>query len=295
MAPKLGHQVGIRQQLDLPSPKVKAKVKAKAKSALDSGLINLYRKGKLSARDVGDTSAQASSSPQPAAAAAPDILRLSKAKANPNPKKASRNSSRALMRAIGTHITMPPVMIVQAPMWDKRKVEKTDTSLAVMPIHETLAAVCAGDDGGKFAQWSGSQAGYKSELRSWGGRMNVDVSDDSNGPWVTLGIWGDGADSTNNDSLQLLSFTVLCGLVRQRFWVTAFNKSKICQCGCKGKCTFAFVFGLVAWSAAALLAGRYPDKDHTGKAFPKSSWRGKITGKPLGVKAAIIAKYGGWA
>ena len=293
MAPKkFGNRLGIRQSLGLvktDEPKPGAKPKAKAKSPAVASLVGLYAKGKLSARDVGDVSSAAASPFQPTPPG--NLHRLAKAKAGTNPDKASRNSSRSLMRALAPSIELPPEYVTSCPQWDKRHTEPRDQELSFLPPHEMLATLTADGNLEKFASFSEEQEGFKHELRSWGDRMGVDTG---GGYWLTLGLWGDTAPSTNRDSVMLLSLTVLCGLVRQRFWITTMRKNKMCRCGCQGRHTFEVIFDVVAWSAKALLTGRYPKVDHLGQPFT-DNWRKERAGRPLGVRGCFIAKYGDWA
>ena len=95
--------------------------------------------------------------------------------------------------------------------------------------------------------------------------------------------------------MYLLSFCLLAGAVRQRFWICALNKSKLCKCGCKGRHTIDSLFAVVAWSVRALIAGEYPARDHLGGKFASHSPRGKLAGKPLPMRGAVLRKFGDWA
>ena len=293
MAPKRwGSRLGVREELGLvkkDEPKPGAKQEAKAKSPAVKSLVGLYAKGKISARDVGDISSSAASSfegPAPA-----DLKRIAKAKAGPDPKKASRHSSRTLMRALAPSIELPPEYIAKCPMWNKKHIEPRSEDLAFLPPHEVLASLCTGDNIDKFTSYSDEQKGFKDELDDWGNRMEVETD---GGNWLTLGLWGDTAPSTRGDSVMLLSLTVLCGIVRQRLWITTMKKNRICRCGCKGLHTFEAIFKVVAWSAKALILGQYPKADHEDKPFT-TGWRKEQAGKPLGIHGCFIAKYGDWA
>ena len=54
-------------------------------------------------------------------------------------------------------------------------------------------------------------------------------------------------------------------------------------------------FEIVAWSFRQLVIGRYPHKDHRGKYFPPSSWRGKKAGTEMFCKGACLGNTGDWA
>ena len=293
MAPKLiakgvGPR-GIRERLGL----AKASPKAKPPPApLAVQLKTLFRQGKVTARDVGDTAAAASSSST--GSAPPDIARLAKAKAKVGPAKhASRNSSRSLMRTLhqDSHACPQKPYMAKVPMWDPDKIAPVEQDCAFLPLHETLGELVQAADADRWTSFSEDQSGFETELHQWGDRVGADTR---KGHWATIGLWGDSAPTVKKDSVFLLSFTFLAGVIRQRFWVTAFNKSKMCQCGCKGRCTIDIVFAVVAWSVRSLITGQYPAHDHLGNTFPRHSMRGKLAGKSLPVRGAAIRKFGDW-
>lgn len=285
--------MGIRQKLHIVKPK-KATTKPQT-SPLADRLVDMYRKGKVSARDVGDTSASASSSFQ-GAPVPTDLAKLAKAQASTttSSKHQSRNSSRSLMRAhtATTDIVLPPPYIAKTPLWSATQNRSEEQDLAYMPIHEVLEHLAQEDDLDKWTSCSPQQKGFESDLHHWGGRMGVPTRA---GHWAIVGLWGDSAPSTKNDSLFLLSFQVLSGIVKQRFWITVFNKTKVCKCGCMGRHTFDMVFQVIAWSIRALIAGVYPKTDHLDHEFPKKSYRGRLAGKRLKLRGAALRKFGDWA
>ena len=85
--------------------------------------------------------------------------------------------------------------------------------------------------------------------------------------FAAFGLWGDAGQFTKKHNLFLLHFTMLTGIFRERFAIAGFSKHLLCQCGCFGRCTFDFVFSVIAWSYEALLIGRFPRKDHNGLEF----------------------------
>eukprot|EP00974_Lingulodinium_polyedra_P003242 304154-Lingulodinium_polyedra.AAC.1 len=182
--------------------------------------------------------------------------------------------------------------MAKTPLWNPDALGAEEQDLAFLPIHEVLGALVQEDAIAKWTDFSEDQTGFQADLHEWGDRVGVNTR---RGPWACIGLWGDSAPSVKEESVFLLSFCVLNGSVRQRFWITAFNKSKMCQCGCKGRHTIDAVFAVVAWSVRALIAGKYPATDHLNKEFPKSSARGKLAGKPLPVRGAALRKFGDWA
>ena len=87
---------------------------------------------------------------------------------------------------------------------------------------------------------------------------------------------------------------MLSGACRQRFWITCFRRSRICKCGCSGKCTFESVYNVVAWSMRALLLRRWPTRDHLNNKWPVGSWRAEKARQPLRIGGAVIRHFGDW-
>ena len=98
-----------------------------------------------------------------------------------------------------------------------------------------------------------------------------------------------------SDSVFLLTWRLLTGSHRNRYWIFAVNKRRLCACGCFGRHTMDAAFQVVAWSFRALLSGRYPRHDHKGEPFAPSSWRGKVAGQSLRIRGACLAKTSNWA
>jgi hypothetical protein len=279
-----GKQPGIKQRLRINKPK------EKCEDALAASLLGLYTKGRLSAGDVGACSA---------AVREPSTTLQKLAKAKGKPSKSARSpgaagtshSSRTLLRALDKCAVLHPPYLAKIQLWDKDKMESSLGDVAFLPPHETLSALVRDGQEERWCSFDESQQGFKTELHDWAARLDLDLG---NKFWTCLALWGDSAPSTHRDGVFLLLFTVLSGAFRDRLWICTFNKHRVCRCGCVGRCTFDGIYRVVAWSARALLAGRFPSLDHEGKPFPESSYRGKLAGKPLGVHGAIIAKCGDW-
>ena len=113
--------------------------------------------------------------------------------------------------------------------------------------------------------------------------------------FLPLSLWGDSATFNNRDSLHLLTFTVLSGWCRRRFWICGFNKRLLCQCGCYGRCTYDGIWLVIAWMFRALLAKRHPTRDHLDRPFPAGSHRARAARKgALRFGAGCIAQCADW-
>ena len=159
----------------------------------------------------------------------------------------------------------------------------------MLPIHETLDAVAQGSEE-QFCSMGANQQGFQEDLQQWSSRVGIPLV----GFWAALGLWGDSAPHTKFDSLYLMTYTCLSGLFRKRIWVAAFNKRRLCRCGCYGRHTYEPILENIAWSCRSLASGLWPSRDQWGRRWPFGSWRRAKAGTKLAVCAAIIASCGDW-
>ena len=125
-----------------------------------------------------------------------------------------------------------------------------------LPIHEVLNHLFDPNEAETWCGISPAQEGFQIDLQEWGRRMGVDTT---SGHWAGLGLWVDSAPSFKQDRVFLLTWRLLTGTVRSRYWLCCFfSKKEICQCGCFGRHTLDTIFAVAAWSMRALLAGQYP-------------------------------------
>jgi len=137
----------------------------------------------------------------------------------------------------------------------------------------------------------GKQQGLKKDVEEWASRVELVTSDKK---VAVCKIWGDSAPMSKRDSLYLLTWNLLSGIHHLVYWFVAIAKSRVCKCGCKGRCTFNELFRILAWSFRALLAGTHPHVDHNNKPFPPGSKRAKRAGTKLKVFGCCLAKNGDW-
>ena len=282
-----GKGKGVRQQLGI-------KKKGKTTNPEGDHMARQYAKGKLRASDVGRAaSASINSHPD---SSCNMVQRFAKA-APAAPKKGTRNSARNLKRAIVAHATtsLTDPYMAECPMWDRDTDQQVKRQAAFLPPHEVLDRVIAEGEESKWCNLEGEgQVGLRAELQNWAARLCVDLL--ASVPWLCIALWGDSAPMGHRNSLYLLTFTLLSGEVRRRYWLFACTKRDLCDCGCSGKCTFETAWQVLAWSCKALLAGRWPETDHLGEAWGAGQkWRAKMAGKPLRFRGAVLANCGDWA
>ena len=94
--------------------------------------------------------------------------------------------------------------------------------LPILPIHETLDALIPEGSEKSFTDFvNDSQRGFEMDLQNWAARIAVSLSG-----WLRacLALWGDSAPYNNKDSLMLVTFCILNGLVRDRYHILRFRK-----------------------------------------------------------------------
>ena len=199
----------------------------------------------------------------------------------------AKNSSRALKRALKKKCDLPPLYHAKTPMWNPDTVSKSEEYLAYMPIHETLYSQVKEADVDRWTSFNQQQAGFKANLLDWVVGLGIALSLAVQ-PWVVLSLWGDSAPSTCKVALFVLLFGVPNGQQRQTFWIITILKSRLCKCGCGGRCTLGAMFEVMRWSALALMSGKMPRRDHRGRRCPRNSWRARHAGKRIPVFGATL-------
>ena len=112
---------------------------------------------------------------------------------------------------------------------------------------------------------------------------------------VAIGMHGDGVPFTKHDSLEILSFNCLAQPSGNRVPFTGISKAFLCQCGCKGKCTWDALLAVFLWSMQSLCLWIFPLTGPSGELFPDGSTQNKHAGKPLQAHALLEQVRGDWS
>ena len=80
-----------------------------------------------------------------------------------------------------------------------------------------------------------------------------------------IGYFSDGVPHTKTDSF--IAHYWSNPVTSRRYLICAVRKKDLCQCGCKGWCTFTGILRVIVWSMNALACGRHPEFDHNGDPF----------------------------
>ena len=205
------------------------------------------------------------------------------------------NAHRDIMRSLNKSTDRPSVYQTNICFWNTR----TDSQVWE-PCDFSLPHEILDYEIGKthIDDWVGirDNVHLQSTFENWCADVGVNSSDPD---LVALGLWGDSAVIGPSESLFVLLVNCLSGIYRKRFWVCAFGKKVVCQCGCHGRHTFDSIFKVISWSLGALLAGEFPSIRDDGIPFSQSNKIGdqarhKARGKrkKLRLRGGCIQKRG---
>ena len=94
----------------------------------------------------------------------------------------------------------------------------------------------------------------------------------------------------------VLGFWCQLLLSQERHLIAVLRKSELCNCGCKGWCSYAPIWEALAWSTKALHAARYPSSRHDGQPWrPTDQGRAALTGSSLGFSSCVLFLKGDWS
>ena len=268
--------------------------KRSAEQPIDDQLKTMMKKGKISAPDVQATSAAiiktSSSSGSGGYNSDSGIAKWAKAGAC-----GSRpgNISRDLTATMAKQSAKAEIYAAPVKFWDCIEGKQFEDDMYFLAPHETLAKEVT-----EPHEWTSlpEDGAYSGLISDWKTRENVVGDDEVAG----AGLWADSATYHTRDSLYLVLFNILTGVHQIRFWIAAWSKRMMCDCGCKGRCTFASVWEVIIWPFNALQAGRFPSVRSDGTPFDSSTrigdaWRAKMAGKPLPFRCGPIQFRADWS
>jgi hypothetical protein len=260
-----------------------------AKSPLTDWLQSLHRQGVLSTQQLQKGATAACSTFGDAA----ETLLRDLAGMGTGGTQGS-NVLRDFQRQMKKWTHMPELYQATVPLWDKHTNSQIFGNLFFLLPHELLPLLVRGNLNA-WTSFDESVRELQHVVANW--REKNLVADDTNN-LVAMSVWGDSAPYNTRDSLILFLWSALSGDNQDRFWITAFPKQSMCNCGCHGRHTFDGVWRVLSWSFKALLSGKYPEKRHDETPFGKlvgDRNRAKQAGKDLNVRGCCIQSRGDWS
>ena len=206
------------------------------------------------------------------------------------------NTHRDIMNTLSKTSDRPQVYETDICFWDARNASQVWQPCDFLLPHEILDYEIGK---GRLEDWSSirNNIHLQSTFEKWCGDVGLNSSDPD---VLALGMWGDSAVIGHSESLFVLLINCLSGIVNKRFWVCAFGKKVVCQCGCHGRHTFDSIFKVLQWSFGQLLAGERPAIRDDGIPFSASKRVGdqarhkaRSKNKKLRARGGCIQKRGG--
>ena len=280
----------IRQRLGISELK-----RARALGPTAQRIVKNYHDGRFSAADVGTWAGAAAGNE-------PELIRFAtKIDQNIRTRRGKvqlshKNTSRGMLRAMQKRTVLPPNYYAELPGWDQRAGKACKIRVAFQLPHETLQAVVPEGEEAAYTATEPGQENFRERLEMFAERAGLDLSEDF---WACVSLWGDSAQYTvrGKDSVYLLTWRLVTGRQRRRYWCFVIPKRQLCACGCHGRHTLDVAFEIVAWSFRCLLLGLYPETDHLGFYFSRNTWRGRKARERcrLRIRGLCVAKTGDWA
>ena len=133
------------------------------------------------------------------------------------------------MRKLDKKNDLPPLYQAYLPGWDEHRSQKRMFLTNFSLPHEMLDFMV---DPSEIQRWAAFEDGLKNMqqvLSEWGNSLAPPVDAVSEG-FVSIGLWGDAAPYAHRDSIYLLTWQVLSGIIsrHRRHWFACFPK----RCGC---------------------------------------------------------------
>ena len=108
-----------------------------------------------------------------------------------------------------------------------------------------------------------------------------------------IAIYLDGVPYSHTDGV--IGWWMINLISGQRYCYAILRKRNLCQCGCRGWCTYWHFFAMTRWSMRSLAVGLYPDSRHDLTPWIESDTsRLAKAGSPTAVKCAMLYIKGDW-
>ena len=133
----------------------------------------------------------------------------------------------------------------------------------VLPPHEAISAE-VNHDGVEHMQQLLAQAIADNKLPPAYFENDI-VKENPAGTVLPIVLYVDAVPFSRTDSA--IGFFIYNLLTGQRCLSSVLRKTELCQCGCRGWCTFYIVFSMLHWSFRALRKGEQPTSRHDNQPF----------------------------
>lgn len=258
-------------------------------SSMGEFLKSMYLNGRMTGGEVQEGAAAAGNHT--------DALCKTLAKAG-NAGSHRGNCHRDIMTALDQGCDRPPVYETDIWFWDGRTKKRLKKPCHFLLVSETMDHFVGKTN---IQDWVGIRDNphLQSTFETWCNEVGLNPKDTD---IVAMGLWGDSAVISVSESLFIVLTNCLSGIHPKRFWLCAFGKKIVCNCGCHGRHTFDSIFKVLQWDFKAFLSGERPRLRDDGVPFSESkrigdSYRHKAReeNKRFAVRGGLIQKRGDWS
>ena len=176
------------------------------------------------------------------------------------------NAARKITRALGWNPDR--LYWSKIPMWDKKSHKRVFLDFPMHPVHESFSSHCqrAPDD----FRFEALPEGQNLADVYYGHPVTLAHGDKS----FPIGFFSDALPHTKKDSVYCYYWSNI--VTGKRHIICVLRKKDLCQCSCRGQCTFGAVQRLLVWTFNAVANGTWPEHRHNGEEF--SDWRAREKG-----------------
>ena len=94
-----------------------------------------------------------------------------------------------------------------------------------------------------------------------------------------VNLFVDGVKYSLTDTV--IGFWFVDVLTGKRYLFATIRKRLVCDCGCKGWCTFYVMFRFIRWTLEAMGAGVYPDHRDDASPWGVDTFRAELANTPM--------------
>jgi hypothetical protein len=187
------------------------------------------------------------------------------------------------------------LVYVDSPMYDKKLCSRTIVSVPIVRPSEALSEFFIGHDGAvdegdlrtplasappplPLEQWPPAQR----EQIVCKAALDAGVHPSR---LRRLGIFLDGAGCTKQETFEGLFIQALD--TGKRFLIAIFRKAELCDCGCRGFCTFWAIHDAILSDLASAASGKWGALNHLQLEFPEGTKRRARAGMSMGLVLAV--------
>ena len=201
------------------------------------------------------------------------------------PGMSTGNYAKALKQVLG--FNDKHTYKLQVPGHSKHDPGRTSLNLCVQPLHEMLL-----EEVQETPQYSRRLMDIIEGDRMPPCYVEHRLFQESESPPFPYAIYMDGVAYSQVDSvLAVWAYSLVTG---RRHLLALVRKKHVCQCGCRGWCTYWCVLTWLHWSCRTLHQGEYPTSRHDGAPWQegRDSERETQAGQPMPYKACLVFHQG---